>query len=40
MAARRGIRELTGHSDPIRQVAFSPDGRTLASVGNGAAVRL
>ncbi|MEI6446233.1 MAG: hypothetical protein WCO29_24680 [Nostocales cyanobacterium ELA583] len=28
------LQTLTGHSDPVRSVAYSPDGKTLAS-GSG-----
>jgi WD40 repeat protein len=30
---RRGIATLTGHSALLNSVAFSPDGKTLASGG-------
>ncbi|WP_258951157.1 WD40 repeat domain-containing protein [Lentzea californiensis] len=32
--------ELTGHTDIVHAVAFSPDGATLASAGAGHDVRL
>jgi WD40 repeat protein len=31
LATGRPVRTLTGHSGPIRSIAFSPDGRRLVS---------
>ena len=33
MPSGHNIRALTGHTDPINSVVFSPDGKTLASAG-------
>ena len=40
MQSRKELATLTGHGDAVGSVAFSPDGRTLASASADNSVKL
>ncbi len=40
VARRTGIATLTGHTDTVQSVAFSPDGTTLAGGSHDGTIRL
>jgi len=40
LSESRSVRTLTGHSDAVKSVAISPDGRTIASTGGDGVIRV